>query len=89
MGHRTYGADEDDCGETNAPEDGWVDKGEAAIEAIAEGEEANPRREGQAFHDEVEAPGHHCIHLALSIPSAIGNGAMRPCLGIMTEPSLT
>ena len=78
-----------ECAETEAPaDDSFVDEREAAIEAVGEEEETDPRREGQASHDEVEAPGHHCTHLALLIPKVVDNGSTRPiaCLSITAEP---
>ena len=46
------------------------------------------KHEGQKFHDEVEVPGGHSVHLALSIPTAIDNGSTHLNQGITVEPLL-
>ena len=44
--------------------------------------------EGQTFHDEVEVPGEHSVHLALSMPTAIDNRSTHLDLCITIEPLL-
>ena len=55
-------------------------------EGIAEEEETGLEHERQAFHDEVEMPGVHSVHLALSISTAVNDGPTLLYLGITVEP---
>ena len=78
---------ESKCGETdNDAGDGLVGAGEVAGEGIAQEEESGLEHQGQAFHDEVEAPCDHSVHLVLSISTTIDNGSTNLRLGIAVDP---
>ena len=66
--------------------DNLVDGEEVVGEGIAEEEYTGLEQQGQAFHDEVEVPGVHSIHLALSISTAVNDRSTRLRLGITFEP---
>ena len=79
------GKNECDSGIDDLAGGSFVGEGGVDIESIGEEDGADPRHEGQTSYDKVEAPGFHSIYPALSIPSTIEDGPVRPCLNIMVE----
>ena len=47
------------------------------------------KHEGQTFHDEVQVPGDHSVHLALPMPTAIDNGSAHLDLSVPIESLLS
>ena len=68
--------------------DSFVDEEEVVGEGATKEEESGLEHEGQTFHDEVEMPGDHPVHLALTMPTAINNGPAHLHLGVTVEPLL-
>ena len=66
--------------------DNLVDGEEVVGEGIAKEEETGLEHHGQAFHDEVEMPGVHSVHLALSISAAVDDRSTHLRLRITFEP---
>ena len=66
-----------------------VDGEQVVGETIAKEEETGLEHHGQAFHDEVEMPHLHSVHLALSISTAVDDRSAHLHLGITFEPLLT
>ena len=74
-------------GETDSDAGGnLVDEEKVFGDGIADEEESGLEQEGQRFHDEIEVPGSHSVHLALSTPTAVNDRSTRLHLGIMVEP---
>ena len=44
--------------------------------------------EGWTFHDEIEVPSNHSVHLALSMPATIDDGSTHLRLGVTVQPLL-
>ena len=69
--------------------DNLVYEEEVVGEGITKEEESTLEHEGQAFHNEVEVPGVHSVHLALSIPTAVNDRSTLLHLRIAVEPLFT
>jgi len=68
--------EETECGETdNDASDNPVDEEEEGGEGTTKEEESGLKHERQTFHDGVEVLGDCSIHLALPMPTTIGNGS--------------
>ena len=46
------------------------------------------KHKGQIFHDEIEMPGNHPVHLPLSMSATIDNGSAHLDPGVTVEPLL-
>ena len=42
----------------------------------------------ETFHDEIETPGNHAVHLPLSMTTAVDNGSANFDLRVTVEPLL-
>ena len=74
-------------GETDGDPGGSLVYGEEVVgEGIAEEEESALEHQGQAFHNKVEVPGVHSVHLALSIPTTVDDRSALLHLRIAVEP---
>ena len=63
-----------------------VDREEVVGEGASEEKESTLGYEGREFHDEVEVPGIHSIHLALSISTTVDERSTLLHLGKAVEP---
>ena len=65
-----------------------MDEVEVVRKGVTEEEERGLEHERQTFHDEIEAPGDHSVHLALSMLTAVDNGSTHLNLSVTVEPLL-
>ena len=72
---------DDPCNDT-------VDSKEVVGEGITKKEESGLEHERQTFHDEIEAPCDHAVHLTLSEATAIDDRPAHLCLRVSVEPLL-
>ena len=75
-----YGETDDDAA------DSFVEEKEVIGKCATEEEESDLEHERRAFHDKVEMPCDHSVHLALSMSTAINSWFARLRLDITVEP---
>ena len=80
--------DTERCKTDYDPGDDTFDSEEVVGEGITEKEESGLEHERQTFHDEVEVPCDHSIHLTLPMAATIDDRPAHLCLRVTVEPLL-